>query len=72
MRHHPTLGGVMGTTGLDPEGRRGPFLAIHLGWESQRWAKEEEGRQLLRTIISESLRSSWAIGGFLEDGMGNG
>lgn len=63
MRHHPTLGGVMGTTGLDPEGRRGPFLVIHLGWESQRWAEEEEEEEteLLRTVSSESCRSSWAI-----------
>lgn len=32
----------MSTTRLDPEGRRGPFLVIHLGWKSQRWAEEEE------------------------------
>lgn len=53
----------MGTTGLDPERRRSPFLVIHLVWESQSWAEEEEeedGKQLLRTITSESLRSSGA------------
>lgn len=61
MRHHPTLSGVMGTTGLDPEGRRGPFLVIHLGWESQRRAEEVEERQLFRTIISKSFRRSRAI-----------
>lgn len=43
MWHHSPLGGVMGTAGLDPKGRRGPFLVSHLGWESQRWAEVEEG-----------------------------
>lgn len=62
----------MGTAGLDPKGWRGPFLVIHLGWESQRWAEEEEGKWLLRTVTLESLRSSGAMWGCLGDSMGSG
>ena len=28
---------------------------------ADRWAVEEEERQLCRTVVSESLRSSWAL-----------
>lgn len=72
MRHHPTVGGVMGTTGLDRKGRRGPFLVIHLGWESQRWAEEEEGRQLFRTIISKSQEFLGYVEGSGKLGRGSG
>lgn len=61
MWDHPTPGRVMGTTRLDSKGRRGPFLVIHLGWESQRWA-EEERRKLLKTI----WKSQEGLG-YLED-----
>lgn len=58
MWHHRPLGRVMGTTGLDPEGWRSPFLVIHLGWESQRWA-EEEGGVVTQDYHLRTSQESW-------------